>query len=82
MSLVLALLAAPAFAQEPAEPEQKVIYRTETIIDIDDGLQIDAKVAKSEVGIVFVPTPPKGASLLHLRKDFAREMKQTVDAVK
>ena len=80
MSLVLSVLLAPALAQEPAEP--KVVYEKETVIDIADGLEVNAEIAKAQVGLVVVPTPPRGRTLVHLRKDFNREMKQTVDVVK
>ncbi|MEM6930577.1 MAG: hypothetical protein AAF602_26810 [Myxococcota bacterium] len=81
MLFVLTLLV-PAFAQDVEKPEPKVVYEKETVIDIDDGLEIDAKVAKAEIGIVVVPTPPRGRTLVHLRQDFDKEMKDTVDAVK
>jgi len=83
MPIVFALLAVTAArAQEAETTEPKVVYESKTILDIDEGLEIDAKAAKAEVGVVFVPHPPKGPTLVHLRKDFEREMKQSVDVVK
>jgi len=84
MSFVLSLLAiAPALSQdEPVKDDPPVIYQDETIIDIDEGLQIEARVAKSQLGLVVVRNPPTGRTLVHLRKDFSRELKATVDTVK
>lgn len=80
-SLLALALVSPAVAGD--EPKTQVpTYKKRTIIDFDKELEIGAELTKPTGESVTIYEPPKGPTLVALRKDFNREMKQSTALVK
>jgi hypothetical protein len=74
-------LAAPAHAQDDAEEDRKVVYKSKTEIDFE-GLNVDGELQKPQSALVLDRKKASFNPLIKLRLDFNEEMEQSIDEVK
>ncbi len=78
---IVALTAAPAFAQEDGDGDQKVIYKQRTEIDFE-GVEVAGELVKPQGALLLDRKRANFNPLIKLRTDFDEEMEKSVDEVK
>jgi len=84
--LILALLSAPAFAQEKSEPKgpkivreaDKVVVRKRTVIDFND-VTVEGELTKPEGSYLLNRNKTRFPSLIRLRDNFNPELQKSAD---
>ena len=81
--LPLALVAAPALAQDDidAETGQRIKYKERTEIDFE-GLDVSGELVKPSGALLMDVKRSQFNPLIRFREAFAKEMRQSVDEVK
>jgi hypothetical protein len=86
LAAVLFFAATPAFAQDEdddrAPAGRTYIVQAVTILDIEDGIDIDAEIVKPPGTLLFDRKRAGFKPLIHLRADFNDELDTSVDEVR
>ena len=75
------VVSASAYADEPKEPEPRVIYKQKTEIDFE-GVEVDGELVKPQGALLLDRKRAQFNSMIKLRTDFDDLMDDSVQEIK
>jgi len=78
---LLFLLLSLAYADEPKEPEPRVVYKQKTEIDFE-GVEVDGELVKPQGALLLDRKRAQFNSMIKLRTDFDDLMNDSVQEIK
>lgn len=79
--IAVLLFSGPAYADNGAEEEPKVVYKQKTEIDFE-GVEIEGQLIKPQGSLILNRRSANFNPLIKLRTDFDDEMDKSVDEIK